>query len=99
MQRSVVIGQTRRGGPGPWWSRLPVLLQPASSGPVRYWQYRGRLAAKCALAAVAAWVLARYAAGQHDPYFAPLAALAGVSPTVARSLRDGIQYVRGSAAA
>jgi hypothetical protein len=70
MQRSVVIGQTRRGGPGPWWSRLPVPLQPASSGPVRYWQDRGRLAAKCALAAVAAWVLARYAAGQHDPYFA-----------------------------
>jgi Fusaric acid resistance protein-like len=95
MQRSVVIGQTRRGGPGPWWSRLPVPLQPASSGPVRYWQDRGRLAAKCALAAVAAWALARYAAGQHDPYFAPLAALAGVSPTVARSLREGIQYVAG----
>jgi uncharacterized membrane protein YccC len=95
MQRSVVIGQTRRGGPGPWWSWLPVPLQPASSGPVRYWQDRGRLAAKCALAAVAAWVLARYAAGQHDPYFAPLAALAGVSPTVARSLREGIQYVAG----
>jgi uncharacterized membrane protein YccC len=95
MQRSVVIGQTRRGGPGPWWSRLPVPLQPASSGPVRYWQDRGRLAAKCALAAVTAWVLARYAAGQHDPYFAPLAALAGVSPTVARSLREGIQYVAG----
>ena len=70
-------------------------LQPASSGPVRYWQDRGRLAAKCALAAVAAWALARYAAGQHDPYFAPLAALAGVSPTVARSLREGIQYVAG----
>ena len=68
-------------------------LQPASSGPVRYWQDRGRLAAKCALAAVAAWVLARYAAGQHDPYFAPLAALAGVSSTVARSSREGIQYV------
>ena len=95
MQRSVVIGQTRRGGPGPWWSRLPVPLQPASSGPVRYWQDRGRLAAKCALAAVAAWALARYAAGQDDPYFAPLAALAGVSPTVARSLREGIQYVAG----
>ena len=46
-------------------------------------------------AAVAAWVLARYAAGQHDPYFAPLAALAGVSSTVARSLREGIQYVAG----
>ena len=40
-------------------------------------------------------MLARYAAGQHDPYFAPLAALAGVSSTVARSLREGIQYVAG----
>ena len=97
MQRSVVIRQTRRGGPGPWWSRLPAPLQPASSGPVRYWQDRGRLATKCALAAVAAWVLARYAAGQHDPYFAPLAALAGVSSTVARSLREGMQYVAGFA--
>ena len=51
-----------------------------SSGPVRYWQDRGRVAAKCALAAMAAWVLARYAAGQQEPYFAPLAALLGVSP-------------------
>ena len=53
------------------------------------------MAAKCALAAMAAWVLARYAAGQQDPYFAPLAALLGVSPTVARSLREGLQYVAG----
>ena len=53
------------------------------------------MAAKCALAAMAAWALARYAAGQQDPYFAPLAALLGVSPTVARSLREGIQYVAG----
>ena len=44
---------------------------------------------------MAAWALARYAAGQQDPYFAPLAALLGVSPTVARSLRDGLQYVAG----
>ena len=95
MQRSVVIGRARRGGPNAWWSRLPAPFQPASSGPVRYWQDRGRVAAKCALAAMAAWALARYAAGQQDPYFAPLAALLGVSPTVARSLREGIQYVAG----
>jgi uncharacterized membrane protein YccC len=44
---------------------------------------------------MAAWALARYAAGQQDPYFAPLAALLGVSATVARSLREGIQYVAG----
>jgi hypothetical protein len=95
MQRSVVIARTRRGGAGAWWSRLPAPFQPASSGPVRYWQDRGRVAAKCALAAMAAWTLARYAAGQQDPYFAPLAALLGVSPTVARSVREGLQYVAG----
>jgi uncharacterized membrane protein YccC len=44
---------------------------------------------------MAAWALARYAAGQQDPYFAPLAALLGVSPTVARSVREGLQYVAG----
>lgn len=95
MQRSVVIGRARRGRAEAWWSRLPAPFQPASSGPVRFWQDRGRVAAKCALAAMAAWALARYAVGQHDPYFAPLAALLGVSPTVARSLRQGLQYVAG----
>jgi uncharacterized membrane protein YccC len=95
MQRSVLIGRARRGRAGAWWSRLPAPFQPASSGPVRFWQDRGRVAAKCALAAMAAWALARYAVGQQDPYFAPLAALLGVSPTVARSLREGLQYVAG----
>jgi uncharacterized membrane protein YccC len=95
MQRSVVIGRARGDGAGAWWSRLPAPLQPASSGPVRFWQDRGRVAVKCAVAAMAAWALARYAVGQHDPYFAPLAALLGVSPTVARSLRQGLQYVAG----
>jgi uncharacterized membrane protein YccC len=95
MQRSVVIGRRRRRGAMAWWSRLPTPFQPASSGPVRYWQDRGRVAAKCALAAMAAWALARYAMGQQDPYFAPLAALLGVSPTVARSVREGLQYVAG----
>jgi len=95
MQRSVVIARTRRGGAKAWWSRLPVPFQPASSGPVRYWQDRGRVAAKCALAAMAAWAVARYAVGQPDPYFAPLAALLGVSPTVARSVREGLQYLAG----
>lgn len=95
MQRSVVIGRARRGRAGVWWSRLPAPFQPASSGPVRFWQDRGRVAAKCALAAMAAWAVAHYAVGQQDPYFAPLAALLGVSPTVARSLRQGLQYVAG----
>ncbi len=95
MQRSVVIGRARRGRAGVWWSRLPAPFLPASSGPVRFWQDRGRVAAKCALAAMAAWAVAHYAVGQQDPYFAPLAALLGVSPTVARSLRQGLQYVAG----
>jgi uncharacterized membrane protein YccC len=71
------------------------VFQPASSGPIRYWQDRGRVAAKCALAAMAAWAVARYAVGQQDPYFAPLAALLGVSATVTRSVREGLQYVAG----
>ena len=50
---------------------------------------------KGAIAAVVAWVLAKYAAGQPDPYFAPLAALLGVYTTVARSLRESMQYVAG----
>lgn len=53
------------------------------------------MALKGAVAAVAAWALARYAAGQPDPYFAPLAALLGVHPTVVRSLRESVQYVGG----
>jgi uncharacterized membrane protein YccC len=76
-------------------SRLAVPFQPASSGPVRYWQDHTRLAVKGAIAAVVAWVLAKYAAGQADPYFAPLAALLGIYPTVARSLRESIQYSAG----
>jgi uncharacterized membrane protein YgaE (UPF0421/DUF939 family) len=76
-------------------SRLAIPFRPASSGPVRYWQDRSRLAVKGALAAAVAWVLAKYAAGQPDPYFAPLAALLGVYSTVARSLRESIQYIAG----
>jgi uncharacterized membrane protein YccC len=76
-------------------SSLAIPFRPASSGPVRYWQDRTRLAVKGALAAAAAWALAKYAAGQPDPYFAPLAALLGVYSTVARSLRESIQYIAG----
>src|ERR1700749_4383786 len=76
-------------------SRLAVPFRPASSGPVRYWQDRTRLAVKSAFAAAVARVLAKYAAGQPDPYFAPLAALLGVYSTVARSLRESVQYIAG----
>ena len=64
-------------------------------GPVRYWQDQVRLAVKASIAAVGAWALARYAIGQPEPYFAPLAALLGVYPTVARSLREGVLCVAG----
>jgi uncharacterized membrane protein YccC len=90
-----VIGCTRERLERVWSSRLAMPLRPASSGPVRYWQDQIRLAVKGAIAAVGAWTLARYVVGQPDPYFAPLAALLGVYPTVARSLREGIQYVAG----
>lgn len=62
-----------------WSSRLAVPVRPASAGPVRYWQDQARLAVKAAIAAVGAWALARYAVGQSGPYFAPLAALLGVT--------------------
>ena len=90
-----VIGCTRQRLERVWSSRLSVPLRPASSGPVRYWQDQVRLAVKGAIAAVGAWALARYAIGQPDPYFAPLAALLGVYTTVARSLREGVRYVAG----
>ena len=95
MQRGVVIRRSRVSSMAALSQRLPAVLRPASSGPVRYWQDRSRLAAKGALAAAAAWALARYAAGQADPYFAPIAALLGVYPTVARSLREVVAYVAG----
>jgi uncharacterized membrane protein YccC len=79
----------------PLHASLASVLRPASSGPVRYWQDQARLAVKGALAAAVAWTLARYGAGQADPYFAPLAALLGVYSTVARSLREVARYVGG----
>jgi uncharacterized membrane protein YgaE (UPF0421/DUF939 family) len=95
MLRSGVIGRSRKNPARAVFSPLARMVRPASSGPVRYWQDRARLAVKGAIAAVMAWVLARYAVGQPDPYFAPLAALLGVYPTVTRSLREGIQYISG----
>jgi uncharacterized membrane protein YgaE (UPF0421/DUF939 family) len=90
-----VIGYTQHRLERVWSSRLSEPLRPASSGPLRHWQDQVRLAVKGAIAAVGAWALARYAIGQPDPYFAPLAALLGVYPTLARSLREGVQYVAG----
>jgi uncharacterized membrane protein YccC len=95
MLASGVTEATRQRLKRVWSSRLGVPLRPASSGPVRYWQDQVRLAVKGAIAAVGAWALARYAVGQPSPYFAPLAALLGVYPTVARSVHQGVRYVAG----
>lgn len=96
MLRGAVTGRGRDRVTRALPERLPAPLRPASSGPVRYWQDRSRLAAKAAVAAAAAaWTLAKYAAGQADPYFAPLAALLGVYPTVAGSVREVLAYVAG----
>jgi uncharacterized membrane protein YccC len=95
MLGSGIAGRARQPLKRMWSSRLAVPLRPAAAGPVRYWQDQVRLAVKAAIAAVGAWALARYAVGQSGPYFAPLAALLGVYPTVARSLRQGIRYVAG----
>jgi Fusaric acid resistance protein-like len=95
MQRGVVIRRSRSARAAALSQWLPAVLRPASSGPLRYWQDRTRLAVKAALAAAAAWALAKYAAGQADPYFAPIAAVLGVYPTVVRSLREVVTYVAG----
>jgi hypothetical protein len=95
MQRGVAFRRDRGGRTPTLAQRLQAVFRPASSGSMRYWQDRSRLAVKGALAAAAAWALAKYAAGQADPYFAPIAALLGVYPTVARSFREVVAYVAG----
>ncbi|MES9542029.1 aromatic acid exporter family protein [Actinomadura sp. NPDC000600] len=61
----------------------------------RYWSERAKLTLKAVLAAVVAWVIAKYGIGQSQPYFAPLAALLGVYPTVVRSVRESLAYGSG----
>ncbi|MEU5884766.1 FUSC family protein [Spirillospora sp. NPDC047279] len=65
----------------------------------QWWKERLRLIAKAVSASVAAWLLARHAAGHEMPYFAPLAALLGVYPTVIWSLRESLAYAGGFAIA
>lgn len=54
-----------------------------------------QLIAKATVAAAAAWWLARVLPGHAEPYFASLAALLGVYPTVPRSLRESARYALG----
>ncbi|XVQ16222.1 FUSC family protein [Spirillospora sp. CA-255316] len=60
-----------------------------------YWRERLEVAVKAVAAAVLAWLAARYVLGHEQPYFAPLAALLGVYPTVARSVRESLAYAAG----
>ena len=94
MQRGVVI-RRRRDGRGAALRGGCRACSPASPRGRCGTGGHSRLAAKGAFAAAAAWALARYAAGEADPYFAPIAALLGVYPTIARSFREVLTYVAG----
>ncbi|MEV5829579.1 FUSC family protein [Spirillospora sp. NPDC052242] len=61
----------------------------------RSWEDRIKITVKGVVAAVGAWLVAKYLVGHAVPYFAPLAALLGVYPTVARSVRESIGYAAG----
>ncbi|MFG2250345.1 aromatic acid exporter family protein [Spirillospora sp. NPDC048823] len=68
--------------------------------PVAGRRYRGerlKLTLKAVVAASVAWLVARYLVGHPQPYFAPLAALLGVYPTVAWSLTESLAYGAGFA--
>lgn len=56
-------------------------------------QDRAVLAAKCAVAAVAAWSLAQALTTSTAPYYAPMTAFLVIHPTVATSLQDGVRYL------
>ncbi|MGP4026982.1 FUSC family protein [Actinomadura sp. 3N407] len=70
-------------------------LMPFAGG--RYWAERLKLTLKAVVAAVVAWLTAKYLVGHPQPYFAPLAALLGVYPTVARSVKESLAYGAGFA--
>ncbi|GAA0581379.1 FUSC family protein [Actinomadura livida] len=61
----------------------------------RYWEERAKLTVKAVVAATVAWLVARHLVGHPDPYFAPLAALLGVYPTVVRSVQESLKYGAG----
>ena len=54
---------------------------------------RAVLAGKCAAAAGVAWVVADPVTGSSSPYYAPMTAFLVMQPTVASSLKDGVQYL------
>ncbi|MGP4003829.1 FUSC family protein [Streptomyces sp. 8N706] len=66
-----------------------ILTRPRGSAPDL------QLLAKAMAAAGGAWWLAHLIPGHEQPYFAPLAALLGVYPTVLSSLREAGRYAIG----
>lgn len=70
-------------------------LRPRLPGDRLYWRERLQLTVKAVLASVIAWLAARYPLGHAQPYFAPMAALFGVYPTVVRSVRESLAYAAG----
>jgi uncharacterized membrane protein YgaE (UPF0421/DUF939 family) len=60
----------------------------------RRWSRNDRVttAVKATIAAMGAWLIARYLLGHQDPYFAPISALVSVQATVVRSLREGFRF-------
>lgn len=78
------------------WVRYAV-VGPLPSRAARYVQERAHLAVKATLAACLAWALARYLLDlpESAAYWAPLSALFVMTPTVASSMREGLQYVSG----
>ncbi|MGK5631883.1 FUSC family protein, partial [Streptomyces sp. URMC 123] len=77
---------------GPMSDRLPVPILRALRALPRQ---DVSLVPKATVAAAAAWWLARLLPGEDQPYFAALAALLGVYPTVLRSLREAGRYGLG----
>ncbi|MFB4314150.1 FUSC family protein [Actinomadura sp. 21ATH] len=61
----------------------------------QYWLERLEITVKAVAASVLAWLAARHLLGHPQPYFAPLAALLGVYPTMVRSLRESLGYAAG----
>lgn len=54
---------------------------------------RAALAARCSVAAAAAWLLALAVTGSSEPYYAPMTAFLMMHPTIAASLRSSVQYL------
>src|ERR1700727_931475 len=77
------------------WRRALVSLQSGVVGPGLVTRQQVFLAAKTAIAAGLAWVAALAADPHSRPYFAPLAVLLVVQPTVYDSLSRAFQRVAG----